>query len=1476
MSDQQDQEKNIAQGLSQLGETTTAAELLRQKGQTKKLRVISEKQLMDWILRMMQQHMAGKADAFSDVEKTEMVKKAQDELNRRIKREQEMQVERDRLKAELEQAMSAVAAGSSSASQADVEMALAALKEKLEQAEQINLDLQQDNYDLQDQLNEKMALLSTTIAEKDKLRDTVRHQMMRMTSLCEGVLGIDNDYYGARHQEENQVSDEATQDEQFYHDFDVSAKVITTLQADLERLRGIIKRQEEQEDREEAAAASESGQPKAQLLEADLALLEQLKSGSLDAVDVAAPIAGLIEALEGARCEAESFEQQVAEATGALHGQAFTELPDAGGDPAHVLAGATAVSRELAASLARNRNRIAALKAIADESDEARHGTEEELESTKAALESVCTTLRQRAESERIRTPMALGDREAPPEDRAAACAEIVDHLQAASPVDAAAIEQLALTDRLVKPGAPAIEVQTTDKHIVADRLRKAGAELERYTLDLQRQLDEAAAREQSLAVQVRDLARSAGPDVPPAVLELERSLEVKADPQVLAEVTARALGEIAGSSGRQASQAAAFAEDRAIAEELVKVSQGDQVLAERLADLALASDDTDPKQQPQLAIQVREAIGALAGRKTELETLVASLQGQIDAINADQGRGSAESQRLQGDLEKARADLQKANNDVLRLRSGRDAANGAIDAIAAELKQRVPDAHPDLTDRASEPQARAEAARSAITKLSQHRTTANAAIDAVAAIDRAMARTGGAPSQADRITASDEIVVAERLRDATRQLEERIAAVSGELDAARLRERELAKQVRDLSAAHAVVAPASAPKDEIGRLDRALAENAAPAELAEATRRLIAGLKSRAVRSETLSAAARGIAGEVLKSSEGDVELAGQSADLAVAVDNPTADPGELETLTRAAIVQLANRKRAVEAERNRLAAELGKVEQRKAERSLETGRIVNETAKLKSQNAALAAAIEQLTADLAQRAGTLGLTVPAALTDSASEPGVKASAALAALADLAEHRQIEDAALEHLQTAERLLAATDGPKAGLVAGLKPGDEKAVSERLRKADSTIDRHVRELHRNLDAARARERDQAKQVRELAVAQSAGDAPAVSRDDIARLERAIADPAGADLAESTRRVLAAVKASAGKAELEARSAVARSLAAELVKASEGDASLAESTAALAVSLESGAHDPNLESDLREAVLKLAARKRAVDAERTRLAADIESVRAERVAALARLEEGESARRAEVDRLTGELAVVQEKLEEAQAEADEFRARHEVTGTQFSGEMVSLRQELNALRTRHQEQAALLSTLRQTAEAGEARLKRQREELTRGLEERDNLIAEKDRTIDQLSTQRIDGKALQARLQALGVELDAANSRIRELESRSGDHAGQAVRSGDLAELHKRTMGERDQLREQKRTLEGDLADARGTAEQARAELAELRRQHQAELESHAREVGEEREKIAALQEMLRKLREEVVGLKARQRKAPEAK
>jgi hypothetical protein len=1465
MSDAQEQEKDIAQGLSQLGETTTAAELLRQKGQTKKLRVISEKQLMTWILKLLQQHMAGKADVFSDIEKTEMLEKAQEEIRRRMKREQEAQSERDRMKAELEQAMAAISqAQAGSASQADMEMALGALKEKLEQAEQINLDLQQDNYDLQDQLNEKMALLGTTIAEKDKLRDTVRNQMMRMSSLCEGVLGIDNDYYGSRHQEENPVSDEASQDEQFYHDFDVGAKVITTLQADLERLRGMVRREEQQ--------AVEQQEQK-NLLAADLDLLEQLKAGNLHAVDVAAPVAGLIEALEGARLEGETFETQVAEATGA-RAQPLSDLPDSTGDPAEVLAGATSVVRELAACLARNRNRIAALKAIADESDEARHGTEDELEAARTALERVCTALRQRAESERVEVPPAVADREATPADRAAACAELVDRFQAASPVDGAAIEQLALTERLVRKSAPQPAVDSTDKELVAERLRKAGAELERYTIDLQQQLDAALARERDLVGRIAASAAAQDAEAPAAVRELERSIEVKADPQLVAGVAARAIEALAAGGGRKASIAAAFEEDKAIAAEIVRAAQGDKELAESVAGLAISAEETDATTQPQLAGELREAVAALGRRRAALESEVAELKAANAAIMADQGAGSAEAQRLAGEIEKARADQQRTANEILRLRSGRDAALVALNAIAADLYRRVPGADPDLTDASSEPEARARAAAAAIARLAEHRAAEQAAIEAVRGIDRALARSGESAHLAADLAPGDEDKVAERLQAATGALEQRIQAMAGDLDAARNRERDLARQIRELSAAQAVSAPAAAPREEIARVDRALSEQAAPADLAEATRKLIAGMKANAgkAEAEAKATALRGVAGELVRAAEGDAELADQAADLALAADNPESG-SELESQTRAAIAKLAARKKAVEAERARLAADLARLEHQRAEKAAETGRFSSEAARLKMQNAALSAAVAQLTAEVAGRVQAAGKPVPAALTDPAAEPGARASAAVAAISRLSDAGRTSEAAVLAIQSTDRLIAATGGASGGLAEGLAPNDDEAVAERLARAQRSLDQHVAKLRSEADAARNTERDLAKQVRELAVAASVSGSPAVPREELARLERAIAEPASNDLAEASRRVIASLKSAASRAEQAGRSGAVRAIAADLVKAAEGDPSLADSAADLAVAIEGG-EDAGIEARMGETVARIAARKRAAESDRARMAGEIEALRSERASLAARADAETSALRSEADQLQSEISRLREQLDEARADVDEHRARSEATGTQFSGELVAARSELSQLRVKQQEQQAQLAQLRQAAEAAEARLKRQREELNRGLAERDALIAEKDGIIDQLSNQRIDGKALQAKVQALGAELDAANERIRELEGRAGDSAGMAVRSGDLVELHKRTSVERDQLRQQKRAIEGDLAEARASLDQAQTELAELRKEHQSAVANAARELAKERENTVAMQEALRALKQEVIGLKARQRAKPE--
>ena len=226
---------NLQESLSQMAESTTAAELVRTQGQTKKVKVLSERKLMEWISALLNQHLAAKEDTFSDLEKGEVLRKVQDELAKRIQREQAAERERARIQAELEQVMAQISR--SSGDQSGLEAALANLRAQLTEAERARTELEQDTYDLQDQLQEKLNLLSTTIAEKDKLRDALRVQMLRANTLVEAVLGMDSSYYANRHSEDNPVAEDTPDDERFFHDYDVGVLILKTLRQDLETLR---------------------------------------------------------------------------------------------------------------------------------------------------------------------------------------------------------------------------------------------------------------------------------------------------------------------------------------------------------------------------------------------------------------------------------------------------------------------------------------------------------------------------------------------------------------------------------------------------------------------------------------------------------------------------------------------------------------------------------------------------------------------------------------------------------------------------------------------------------------------------------------------------------------------------------------------------------------------------------------------------------------------------------------------------------------------------------------------------------------------------------------------------------------------------------------------------------------------------------------------------------------------------------------
>jgi chromosome segregation ATPase len=1506
---------DISQSLGQLGETTTAAELVRTKGQSKKLKVITEKQLMEWVNAVLRQHMAGKVDSISDREKEELLKKTQDELAKRIKREQDAQSERDRLKADLDSAMAKVAnAQASTASTEQMSEALEALKAKLLETEQVNQDLQHDNYDLHDQLNEKMALASTTIAEKDAMEDrhkqAMKNYMLRANAMVEGVLALDNQLYGGRHFEDNPVPEDAGDEEQFYHDYDVGAKVIETLSNDLQRLRGIVQNTT-QKDAERAA------DPRMNLLESDLSLLEQLKQGSLSAVDVAEPVEGLVEAMNGARTEAQQLEHTGKQSLGVAAGRedAIAAVPDtASGQAAEVLAGTTGVVRELAAVMARGRQRLVALKEMADQADEARNSAEQELEEVRGAYHQVLAALAERAKADKMRVPTALVDEDAPSAESSSKAKELIAGLTGDSAAKPALTEHILLMDRLLGEEAGVhvapLPANAKEDALIA-RLRQDGAALERMIKEKSQSLGAAQAREKAVAEEIRALARGRA-DVKPehgggeqpldaSIVQLDRALEGDGDPaeaarqvitqlreqlakapssndlrrlddergrlasqigqaqqkiRQLEEDLARAKGEAAAIQSRSEARRRA---EREIAGELVRSAKGDDQLADSVADLALAADAGD---DDNLAPSLQEAVTGLARRKQDLDEENQRLREELATQQAKAQEAESRGAGLQGEQQKLAKQVTETQNRVQELERDLSRARTDLDLMRNQAQE-------------------ANSRRTAI------ETERVKAVSQASTLEQRLRET-----ESELAKARDELAAT---TSRVRALDESDRAVATELVRAAQGDPELADTTADLASA----------------LEDSSSENRI--DSATVGKQVAASIALLASRKQELAAQA-----ERLKQESDALRW-----QLKEAADRATSLEGERDEFAASGkeIINLLTQ------QKERTVNELEHIKKAHTEAESQLARYQHRTNAAETANRQLAEALSSL-ASVEKDQGT----------GSVEDKRVDLELALSQLPDEGEDAVSipEDLSLQLASSGQKLAEALLARRQQMTTSFKRAqeDQDALKDQLEKlrgevtaAQTALDEQQSSLRSSQAEVKAVRNELTNQGRDLAskvqeLTNTRGELASLKAElDVAaqrveeqdrRLQQASAKIADAQreqerlvrsLGEQQQRADAADHAQVQMV-LALRGLTNRQDAAPVVARALTDADMADPLSKAAQKLDlARAAGPEqlalagqayvqalkdrvqgLAERLEETRGQLGATKASEDSLQNELAAlrasvvdrdhqvhnlndALEKAKAEQTERLNQLMDERRTR----DGIAATLKQVQEQLRLAQAEVADYQARDGASSGHFSSDNERLREELERERAQRAEIEAKISELSERAESGAARLKAQRDEFTRRLEERDGVIQQKDRQLDELAAQRGDSKGLEAQVAALNKDLDAANTRIKELEGVHGAHAGVAVKSSDLARELKHLQGERDQLREKLRQQESDLADAISVTAQLKSQLDEKRKDLDNSREKVQKELHEEREKANAMREEFRKLKEEVVGLRARIRR-----
>lgn len=1510
--------EEASQSLAGLGESTTAAELVRTKGQSQKLKVITEKQLMDWVNTVITRHMAGKVDGISDREKEEMLKKVQDELAKRIKREQDTQAERDRMKADLDKAMAKVAESQSNAASAEqTAEAIDSLKKALAEREQMIEELQQDKYEIEDQLAENRALASTTLAEKDEMgekhKQALKNYMLRANTLVEGVLGLDNQLYGGRHTDDNPVPEDAAVEEQFYHDYEVGAKVIETLSNDLQRLRGIAQSAQKQTERL-------ANDPRMNLLEGDLALLEQLKGGSLAAVDVAAPVENLVEAMSGARDEAQQLEHAGKQALGTVAGRedALSSVPSTdSGTPAEVIAGTTSVVRELAAVLAQGRKRMGVLKEMADQADEARNSAEEELGEVRTAYQHVLGTIAARAKADKQHVPTALVDEDAPLAESSAKAADIIKNITGGGDVKPIISEQLVLMDRLlgeeagVRMAPPAKDASDAD---LLARLREDSTALARLVKEKTQALAAAQMREKAVAEEVRALAKTRA-DITPehhgdekldaSVVQLNRALDDAQEPaqvgsavqqvihqlreqlakapsqadlkrlddergrlasqigqaqqkiRTLEDDVAKARGEVAAVQARGEAQRRA---EREMATEVVRAAKGDDQLADAVTDLALAADAGD---DDNLVPALREAVTGLSRRKQDLseenkrlqgelsglrnkaqeaETRGASLQSEQQKLSKGLTEAQQHVQELERDLSRARTDLDLMRNQAQESNSRRttlEAERGKAFSQLTTMEQRLHDADAELnkarTDLAAlsaSAKTQSEADRAVATELVSAAKGDNDLAETIADLALSLEDTPSSDQPVDAATVSRQVAagvahLAQRKQELTQQAErlqqdanslkwqlkeanERAVAFEGERD-------EMAASGKEVI--NLLTQQKERTVQELEAIKRSTAE----------TEGLLTRFQGRTLSAETanrqLAEALSTLASLEKDQNAGDVE--DKRVDLELALSQLPDEGEDAVSIPENLSLQLA--------ESGRKLAEA--LLSRRAQMTTSFKRAKEDQESLQSQldkqRAEVAAALNKLDEQQSSLRSSQAevKAVRHELTMQGKELAAKVQELTGTRGEVASIKAELDVAAQRVEEQDRRLQQT-------------------TAKLLEAQREQERLLRDLGQQQQRGDAAEHTQTQLVQALRSLTNRQDAsPTVAR---ALTDADQADPLSkaAQKLDLARAAGPEQLASAGQAYVHALKDRVQTLA-ERMEGARGE---------LAATKRS---EDALNSEL--AALRASVVDR--DHQLQNLADTIEKAKAEQSELLNQVME----QRRHRDDATADLKQLREQLRLAQAEVADYQARDGASSGHMSSDIDRLRQEIEKERANRAEVEGQLSEAQERADAADARLKAQRDELTRRLAERDQVIDKKDRELKDLAEQRADSKGLEAQVGALTKELSQATDRIKELETVYGAHAGATAKTTDLGRELKHMHGERDGMREKLRQIEADLADSISLTAQLKSQLDDKRKDVGSSKEKVQKEMVELRDAAAGVRDDNRKLKEENAGLKARIRR-----